>query len=283
MSFSPQRGSNNTLVSLSGASLLSVTGVFLTSGATGAQATIVSTSTNLITFYPPVNAPSGIRSGNWTVYNKFGQATTSNYWTVIANPFISGITPGSGYTGQAVRIHGGDGLRDITGLYFGNNTGVFSAIYENSNWVLTGYVPFFSGDLTRFLNVKVMSEAGSSTSPQLFVVLDGSIAFTGLTDTPDSITALNYLRGTSDAKSLEWRTPSQARADIGAVYDNGDTISGNYYLTGGALYSTGIVIQATGITTGDTVFSTRTFSGNYLLLEATIGGVAWRGFSYKFS
>ena len=284
-SFSPSRGSQDTLVTLSGTSLYSVTGVQLISGGTGALANLVSTSTNVITFYPPTIAPSGIRSGNWKIYNRFGNVTTPDYWTVISTPYISGINPTSGFSGTSFRISG-SGIRDITGLYFsstiGTYTGVFTApIFENSTWLASGIAPWMSGGLNSYFNIKVMSEGGSSTASQLFYVREDGISLSGISNFPTPLQGQNYLRGTPAADGLEWRTPTQVLADISGVNRTGDYMSGDLYITGAALLTTGIKLISTGTSTGHVLFSNRIFSGTYLISEYIIGGITWRALSIR--
>lgn len=287
-SFYPTKGSRDTLVSLSGASLLSVSGVYLISGGTGAQATLVSTSTNLITFYPPSIAPSGIRSGLWSIYNKFGNATTTSYWTVQDPLYISGIAPISGFSGTAIRLSG-SGIRDISGLYFssifGTYTGVMTdPVFESSTWIRTGIVPWTSGGLNAFFVIKGISEGGSSNAPQLFYLREDGLTLSGFSDFPIPFQPLNYLRENAGGTSLEWRTPNQVLNDItGVLKSGGDHLTGNYHITGGALYLTGLVFQNTGLSTGDSIFRSTIYSGNYLVLDALVGGISWRCFSLKIS
>ena len=285
MSFSPSRGSSDTLITLSGASLLSVTGVYLVSGNTGSLATLVSTSTNVITFYPPRIEPAGIRSGLWQIYNRFGNATESNYHTVIQTPFISGIFPGSGFSGTAIKVSG-SGIRDLSGLYFISNLGTYSGVltdpvFENSTWIRTGVVPWMSGGLNASVNVKVMSEGGSSTSPTLFYVREQGLSLSGLSEFPVPFQANNFLRGTAAADGLEWRSPTQVREDINAISKTGDFATGNYTISGD-IRVTGLSFHNTGLATGTMVFRTTIISGAYLVLDAMVGGLAFRGFSYRF-
>lgn len=283
MAFSPSRGSQDTLISLSGASLYSVSGVYLVSGASRGQATLVSTSTNLITFYPPSTPPGNLRSGQWSIYNSFGQATENNYFTWINTPYISGINPSSGFSGGYFRISG-SGIHDVTGLWFNDlYTGVLTdAIFENSTWLRSGQIPFFSGGLNSYFSVKVMSEGGSSVSPTLFFVREDGISLSGLVGFPSPIQANNYLRGTDAADALEWRTPTEVRADINAISKQGDWATGDYTISGNVRV-TGLILHNTGLATGQAIFRTTIFSGNYLIMDAVIGGVSWRGFSMKFS
>ncbi len=284
-SFLPSRGSVDTLITLSGSSLYSVSGVSLISGGTGALATLVFTSTNLITFYPPRVAPSGIRSGNWQIFNRFGSVTTPDYHTVIETPFVSGINPNSGFSGSYFRLSG-SGIRDATGLWFNDlYTGVLTdAIFENSTWLRSGVIPFISGGLNSYFSVKVMSEGGSSVSPRLYYVRDEGLSLSGLTNFPVPLQGQNFLRGTPAADGLEWRTPNQVLNDItGVLKSGGDFLTGNYRITGGGLYITGLILHNTGLASGEMIFRSSIQGGNTVVLDAIIGGISWRGLSYKFS
>lgn len=288
MAFSPSRGSQDTLINLSGASLYSVSGVYLVSGASRGQATLVSTSTNLITFYPPSTPPGNLRSGQWSVYNVFGNATDTNYFTWINTPYISGITPLSGFTGTNFKISG-SGCRDLTGLYFtspiGTYTGVLSSpVFEANVWICSGQVPWMSGGLNSFFGVKVMNEGGISISSQLFFVREDGISLSGIVGFPSPINTYQYLRGNSTADALEWQTPNQVLNSLtGLLKSGGDNLTGNYYISGGAMYLTGLVLRTSGFTSGDTIFRTTLFSGNTILCDALIGGVTWRAFSYRYA
>ena len=284
MAFSQSRGSQDSLISLSGASLLSVSGVYLTSGSTRGQCSLVSTSTNLITFYPPAVPPGNLRSGLFTIYNLFGSATETNYFTQIQTPKISGINPSSGFTGTYFRISG-SGARDYTGLWFNDlYTGVLTdPIFENSTWLRSGIIPFFSGGLNAYFSVKVMSEGGSSVSPTLYFVREDGISLSGITNFPTPILAYQFLRGTSTADGLEWQTPNQVLIDItGVNKSGGDYLTGEYFITGGKLNVTGLNIQNSGITSGNMLFDTIS-SGAFLVLRARIGGITWIGSTLKYS
>lgn len=288
MPFSPNRGSQDTIISLSGMSLASTTGVHFESGATGALCTLLTTGNSLITFTPPATPPSGIRSGVFRVYNKFGNAATTNYFTWINTPFLSGFVPGSGFTGYGVRLTG-SGVRDLTGLYFlvegREYTGVLdSAVFESNTWIRTGYIPFISGSLNAYARLRIMSEGGSHSPSQLLFIREGGLSLSGLVDFPTPLQAHNYLRGNSTANALEWRTPNQVLNDItGVLKSGGDVLTGNYCISGGELCLTGLKFHGTGLATGDVLWRTRLFSGNTILMEAVVGGVIWRGFSYKFN
>ena len=286
MAFSPNRGSQDTLVSLSGNSLFSVSGVYLVSGSSRGQATLVSTSTNLITFYPPSTPPGNLRSGQWSVYNTFGNATENNYFTFINTPFISGIFPLSGSTGVGIKISG-SGIRDISGLYFvlgrDEYTGVFNTpIFEANTWITTGYIPFISGSLGYHTQIRAMSEGGASTASQTFYIRENGLTLSGFSDFPTPFVPLNYLRENSLGTSLEWRTPTEVRSDINAISKTGDWATGDYTISGNVRV-TGLVLHNTGLATGQTIFRTTIFSGNYLTMDAIVGGITWRCFSLKFS
>lgn len=447
MPFQPDRGSQDSLISLSGMSLGSTTGVYLISGASQGQCTIISTGNSFITFYPPTTPPGDLRSGNFLVYNKFNTGTTTQFFTWINTPYISGINPNSGFSGTYFRISG-SGARDYTGLWFNDlYTGVLTdPIFENSTWLRSGIIPFVSGGLNSYFSVKVMSEGGSSVSPRLFYIREDGLSLSGITNFPTPIQGQNYLRGTSAADglewqtpnqvlnsltgllksggddltgnyrlsgnltlsgiiarqlqlindpaatsganilsnysgqlywsgqkvgilsgvtedgvltynkdyqninvetgilisgqrielgqirisntttpfdpsnvisasgrllmwtgaqvatlptpvqplnylrensvgdSLEWRTPNQALNDMtGVLKSGGDNLTGNYYISGGAIYVTGLALRTSGFTSGDTIFRTTLFSGNTILCDALIGGVTWRAFSYRYA
>lgn len=284
MSFQPNRGSESTLISLSGASLLSVSGIYLTSGSIRGQCSLVSASTNLITFYPPATPPGNLRSGLFTIYNLFGSATETNYFTQIQTPKISGINPSSGFTGNYFRISG-SGARDYTGLWFNDlYTGVLTdPIFENSTWIRSGIIPFFSGGLNAYFSVKVMSEGGSSVSPTLYFVRENGLSLSGLVGFPSPIQTYNFLRGNSTADGLEWQTPNQVLVAItGVNKSGGDYLTGNYFITGGMVNLTGLNIQNSGITTGNMIFDTIS-SGAFLVLRARIGGITWIGSTLQYS
>lgn len=288
MPFSPSFGSDSTVVSLSGMSLASTTGVYLISGATRGQCTIISTGNSLITFNPPATPPGNLRSGNFLVFNKFNTGTTTQFFTWINTPYISGITPLSGLSGTAVRISG-SGIRDLTGLYFasplGSYTGVMTdPVFESSTWIRTGTAPWMSGALNAWFSVVGMSQGGSSTAPTLFYLREDGFSLSGITNFPTPIQAYNYLRGNSTADGLEWQTPSQVLISLtGASKSGGDVLTGNYYISGGAVYTTGMILRTSGLTSGDTIFRTTVFSGNTILCNALIGGVTWRAFSYRYA
>lgn len=254
MPFSPSRGSQDTLVTLTGQSLFTTTGIYLISGSTRGQATIVSTGNSLVTFYPPSTPPGDLRSGQWQLFNKFGSATTTDYFTWINTPFLSGFVPGSGFTGYSIRLTG-SGIRDLTGLYFlmdgREYTGVLSsAVFESNTWIRTGYVPFISGSLNAYARLMVMSEGGSHSPSQLFFIREGGLSLSGLVDFPSPFQAHNYLRGNSTANALEWRTPNQVLNDItGLLKSGGDHLTGNYSITGGVLSLTGLRVNDSDIPT----------------------------------
>jgi len=281
MPFTPQRGSQDTVVTISGSSLHTVTGVYFVSGSQRATGIILSNNSGRsITVNPPLATNFPYRSGQIQVFNRFGNDISDNWFTFIETPLISGFTPFSGFTGAAVRITG-SGLRDITGLYFGENSGSFNTVFENNTWILTGIVPFFSGGLSKALNIQVFSEAGNSIGSRGFVVIEKDIFLTGIQGFPSDIQASNYLRGNSLENGLEWRTPTQVRSDINALSKQGDRGTGDYVISGG-IYATGIGIDSTGLQTGTMTFVSTIYSGNYLVVNARIGGIDWRCLSYKF-
>lgn len=284
MPFTPNKGSQDTIVSLSGMSLASSTGVYLISGSTRGQCTLLTTGNSLITFNPPSISPGNLRSGNFQVFNSYGDATTSQYFTWIETPKISGINPSSGFTGSYFRISG-SGARDYTGLWFNDlYTGVLTdAIFENSTWLRSGIVPFISGGLNAYFSIKGMSEGGSSISPRLFFVREEGLSFSGITNFPVPIQIYNYLRGNSTADGLEWQTPNQLLNSISGVFRSGDTMSGDLTMTGAALNTTGIKLLTTGTSTGHVILTNRIFSGNYIISEAKVGGVIYRAFSLGIS
>lgn len=287
MPFSPNKGSQDTLVSLSGMSLGSTTGVYLESGTTRGLCTLISTGNSLITFYPPATPPGNLRSGVFTVFNKFNTGTTTQYFTWINTPFFSGFVPTSGLTGTAVRLTG-SGMRDITGFYFvagrDEYTGTFdAAIFEGNTFIRTGYIPFVSGSLGYHGRLRIMSEGGSHTAVQTFFVREQGISLSGITEFPTPMVAENYIRINSTASTLEYRTPLQALIDLtGVRKSGGDSLTGDYKVTGG-FYITGLILHNTGLATGETIWRTTIFSGNYLIMDALVGGITWRGFSLKFS
>lgn len=271
--FSPISGSRDILVSLSGNSLFSVTGVFLTSGTTGAQATLVSTSTNLITFYPPSVAPSGITSGKWQIFNLFGNSTESNYFYYLPPVFISGFQPQSGFTGSAVTFSG-SGLQNVSGILFGDQLGTFATpILQNETYIVTGFVPFYSGGLSKFIDITIFSPGGSSTLGS-FYVMERGISLSGLNGFPTPYIAENYIRINTDASALEYRTPNQVLNDItGVLKSGGDYLTGDYYITGGKLNVTGISIQSTGMNATGIMLIDTVLRGGYLIMRSRVGGI----------
>lgn len=237
MPFSPDRGSQDTLVTLTGQSLFTTSGIYLISGSTRGQCTIISTGNSFTTFYPPSTPPGNLRSGNFQLFNLYGNATTSQYFTWIETPYISGIAPLSGFTGTNFKISG-SGIRDATGLYLISNIGTYTgvlnnAIFEANTWIRTGIIPWMSGGLNSFVNVKVMSEGGSSTASQLFFVREDGLSLSGLVGFPSPIQTYNYLRGNSTADALEWQTPNQILNNLtGVLKSGGDDLTGNYRLSG---------------------------------------------------
>lgn len=283
MPFSPERGSQNSLVTLTGQSLFTTSGIYLISGSTRGQCTIVSTGNSFTTFFPPSTPPGNLRSGNFQLFNLYGNATTSQYFTWIETPKISGINPSSGFSGNYFRISG-SGIRDITGLWFNDlYTGVLTdAIFENSTWLRSGQIPFFSGGLNSYFSVKVMSEGGSSVSPTLYFVREDGLTLSGFSDFPTPFQPLNYLRENSLGTSLEWRTQTDVLSDISGVNVYGDTLSGDFYITGGKLNLTGLNIQNSGLVTGNMIFDT-ILSGGYIVFRAKIGGIQFIGNSLAYS
>ena len=283
MAFLSTPSGNHTVVAtISGHSLLSVSGIELFSGATGgALATILTTTTNLVTFLPPETRPSGITSGSFRVYNLFGSAVEPQLYQYIDPPFISGFTPGSGLTGSTVRITG-SGLEKTTRLLFGDVTGDFTHYFDNTHWVISGTVPFINDGLPKWSSVKIFSDGGSATG-NLFKITNDSVSFSGIEGLPDDIQAENYLRGNSTASELEWVVPGQVLENISGLKksNGGDSATGDYTFSGG-FRTTGYQLHNTGLQSGSMSFSQSIYSGNYLVMNANIGGVEWRCFSYKF-
>ena len=280
MAFSPSSGSVNTLIQLSGNSLFSVSGVYFTSGATGALATLVSTSTNLITFYPPAIPPSGIISGKWKIYNLFGNSTENNYFYYLQPVFLSGFQPHSGFTGSAVTFSG-SGLQNVSGILFGDQYGTFNTpIFQNNTYIVTGFVPFYSGALSKFVDVTIFTPGGQSTLGS-FYVMERGISLTGLNGFPTPIVPLNMLRSTAAADALEWRSFTQVREDINAMSKSGDIGTGNYTFTGGQVNLTGLSIYNSGLGSGNFTFNS-ILTGGYLILQAKLGGIQFICSSYKY-
>lgn len=286
MSISPSRASRDTLSTVQGQSLQTTTGLYLISGSTRSQCTIVSTGNSFVTYYLPSTPPGNLRSGNLQLFNLFGSVTSTDYQIYIDTPYISGIAPLSGFTGTNFRISG-SGIRDATGLYFASVAGTYTGtltdpVFESQTWIRTGQAPWMSGALNLYCNVKVMSEGGSSTASQLFYVREDGISLSGISNFPTPIQGQNYLRGTPAADGLEWRTPTQVLADISGVNRTGDYMSGDLYITGAALLTTGIKLISTGTSTGHVIFSNRIFSGAYLISEYIVGGITWRALSIRY-
>ena len=283
MPFTPTQGSNLTLVTLSGQSLYTTTGVYLISGSERGQCTILGTGNSFASFYPPSTPPGNLRSGNFSVYNAYGNATTSEYFTWLYPINISGFIPTSGFTGSSVTITG-SGLRDVNTIYFGDISGNFSTAFTNNTWQVTVTVPFVSGGLPQRVNLRAINNGGTGISLITFTIKDDSLSLTGIAGFPGTINTYQYLRGDYTATVLEWRTPNQVLNDItGLLKSGGDVMTGNYCISGGELCLTGLEFHTSGLATGDILFRSRLFSGNTIIIEALIGGVTWRGFSYKFS
>lgn len=281
----PSRASRDTLSTALGQSMYTVTGLYLISGSIRSQCTIVNTGNSFVTYYLPSVAPGDLRSGNIQIFNLYGSATSSDYQIYIDTPYISGIAPLSGVTGTQIKISG-SGIRDVSGLYFISNLGTYSGVltdpvFENSTWIRTGIVPWMSGGLNASVNVKVMSEGGSSTSPTLFYVREQGLSLSGLSNFPVPLQANNFLRGTAAADGLEWQSPTQVREDINAISKTGDFATGNYTISGD-IKVTGISFHNTGLASGSMTFRTTVISGSYLVLDAMVGGLSFRGFSYRF-
>ncbi len=169
-SFTPDRGNQNTLVTLNGFSLSRTTGVYLLSGATRSLCTLASSGLSQITFYPPANyAP---RSGQFDVYTNFGNTVSTNYFTYIENLHMSGFFPTQDITGNWVKISG-SGIRDITGFYFNNYPTSFSINLVGTVYQLSGIIPMVSENIARGFQLKIMSEAGSYISPNQFIIRPG--------------------------------------------------------------------------------------------------------------
>ena len=286
MPFSPERGSQNSLVTLTGQSLFTTSGIYLISGSTRGQCTIVSTGNSFTTFYPPSTPPGNLRSGNFQLFNLYGNATTSQYFTWIETPYISGIAPLSGFTGTNFKISG-SGIRDATGLYLISNIGTYTGvltdpIFESNTWIRTGIISWMSGGLNSYVNVKVMSEGGSSTASQLFFIREQGQTLSGFSDFPTPFLPLNYLRENSLGTSLEWRTPTDVLIDISGVNKKGDYLTGDFYITGGKLNLTGLNLQNSGLATGNMIFDT-ILSGGYIISRFRIGGAMWIGNSLAYS
>lgn len=167
ISFNPQKGNVNISITLSGSNLLKTTGVYLISGGTQNLCSITSTGQNQIIFNPPVGYTE--RSGQFVVYTEFGNDTTTDYFTVIDNPYISGFYPTQNITGEWIKISG-SGIRDITGLYFNNNIATFSIVTEGETYILSGIVPYTTDGFPRSYNISIYNEIGSYTSSNQFRV-----------------------------------------------------------------------------------------------------------------
>jgi hypothetical protein len=168
-SFSPSRGNSNTLVTILGDSLSSVTGVAVVSGAFDFTGDIVEKSNSQITFYP--SPEFSIRGfGDLRVVNQYGSSQQSSF-TYIHTPDASGISPSNGSVGDVVRVEG-FGLQDITGVYFGDTEASFTTFFDPSfgDWVVSGTVPNVPEALPYSYSITVMNEAGESTAQGTYQV-----------------------------------------------------------------------------------------------------------------
>lgn len=160
-SFSPLSGNSGTLVSITGKNLGNATGVYFTSGLTQTSGYIQSNTQNNITVLPPTFSQE---SGHIVVYTDFGNATNTGWFTFVNYPVISGFYPTGNYY-QGKIIISGSNLNKVTGLYFGNYTGVFSfgqtagGVHE-----ITGTVPLIDEIPPRLVNLRVYNQAGYAES-----------------------------------------------------------------------------------------------------------------------
>lgn len=171
-SFSPLRGNHTNLVTVSGASLGSVTGVTIL-GLTGQ---LVSETNPSVTFYPNTGTPG--TSGQVVLYSPFGNVTSSAYFRYIAPLYVSGFTPTQGIAGTSVRISG-SGLWDATGLFFGDNSATFVTGLHLGGQVISGTVPSVPEALPYAFTIKAINEIGQSLSASQYTILEGGKVFNG--------------------------------------------------------------------------------------------------------
>lgn len=175
-SFSPARGNSNTLVTLLGDSLLKTTGIYLISGSTVSQGTLITSGQNSITFNPP--ASFNPRSGQFQVYTLFGNSTSINYFTYLQSPLISGYFPVENTTGTPF-VLSGLGIADVTGLYFNNYQTAFSIVNNGGITQLSGTVPFTNDDKPLKATISIYSEAGSYSFSSQFTIHPSGTQFWG--------------------------------------------------------------------------------------------------------
>lgn len=174
--FTTTKGNNSISITLNGDSFLKTTGVYLKSGTTSHLCTVTSTGQSQLILNIPVSYPE--RSGQFQVFSLYGNGTSTNYFTVIDNLYISGIYPLQDKTGSWFKISG-SGMRDVTGVFFDNYSADFQVITYSPIYLISGIVPFNNEGLPREYRVTVKSEVGSATFNPLFKIFPAETEFYG--------------------------------------------------------------------------------------------------------
>ncbi len=134
--FYPLKGSQNTLMRITGDNLFSVNYIGFNNGLVEVGGSIVSQTNTTILAYPP-SISSG--DGYITVISPFGSSTIYTF-TQLPALSISGYFPTVAHAGSTIRISG-NGLASVTGLAFGSYNAMFSGAYENNTYFISGIVP----------------------------------------------------------------------------------------------------------------------------------------------
>ncbi len=155
----PTGGSRNTIITITGTSLLSTNNVIFNVGSSYTLGSIISVTDTMVRVKPPFIAP--VASGTGFIYlaTPFGIAS-SGAFRLLPILSISGYTPTNGLTGDSIRITG-SGLQGATGVYFGQYSGVFNGVSELGTWVLSGIVPSNYSCCTSDIQICVYNEGDS--------------------------------------------------------------------------------------------------------------------------
>src|SRR3990172_6301387 len=164
--FSPNSGPVGTVVTVNGSGFNGATAVRF--GTTNASAYTVVSNTQIT-----ATVPAGAITAPISVVTPGGTATSSNSFTVVPPPSISGFSPASGPAGTVVTING-SGFTGTTAVRFGaTNAAAFTVA---SNTQITATVP--AGAITG--QISVVAPGGTATSSGSFAV---TVTFTAVADT----------------------------------------------------------------------------------------------------
>jgi cytoskeletal protein CcmA (bactofilin family) len=230
-SFSPTRGSSSVLVRVSGDSLEGITGAFIKNGTTLTAATIYNSGNKYYTeIYPPTSFTAA--SGQIVLRNAHGSGTSTNYFTLISAPVVSGFSPPYGYTGDAGVVITGSNFSTATGVYFGNNIATFATGWNGTSVILTANVPPVIENTPNGFYIRVLNEVGEGISATKFEVIEPSAEVTGDL-TVQNLTVTNSLVSQSATRFNSLRVTGDLSNASVAVFNN-VTISGNFVAKGGA-------------------------------------------------